>query len=101
MTLALDLDQEPSSGIQAWAGIGAELVLGGSPVSAEVVPIYGAEPEQVQVEVLVNNSGELELRITAGASFESSTLERFNFVGYLCSFTTCDRFPNEDASSFP
>ena len=101
MTLALDLDQEPSSGIQAWAGIGAELVLGGSPVSAGVAPIYRADPGEVQVAALVSGSGELEVRITAGADFESSTLERFNFVGYLCSHTTCDRFPNENASSFP
>jgi hypothetical protein len=101
MTLALDLDQQSSSGIQAWAGIGAELVLGGSPVSADVKPIYGADPEQIQIEALVNEGGELEVRITTEACFESSTLERFNFVGYLCSFTTCDRFPNENACSFP
>jgi hypothetical protein len=101
MTLALDLDQKSNSGVQAWAGIGAELVLGGSPVSVEVAPIYGADPKQLMVEALVNEIGELEVRIAAGVGFESSTLERFNFVGYLCSHTTCDRFPNENASSFP
>ena len=75
--------------------------MGGSPVSAGVAPIYRADPGELQVEALANEAGELEVRIKAETGFDSTTLERFNFVGYLCSHTTCDRFPNEYASSFP